>query len=421
MAGAAATAGSTRRAGKPRKGPRPDLSLVLLREAISGGFSALKDGQPRVDRERGIIHGVKIVGRSSPNRHGQAGVNGTDYTLEALTAEVGMLEGINVNVDHPPRSRPGESRSARDRFAWLESVTIQEAGSFGNLCFLDPSDPLAVKMMNAAERKPDAFALSHNAMGRGEVKGGRYVVTEIVEVRSVDIVADGGTNLSLFEGLETVEKKTLRQLLEACKGGDKDKLMEMGEATDMMDAEPADAWKQHLVDAIGELVCSESDDDHGMAKKILGMLKPVTEEDDSEDEPAAKGDDDSSDDKGDDDKKDKKMEESRRRRAPTDPTVRKLQEQLDELKADKAKTELREWVRGELTRVKLLEDKALVDSCLVLKDKKQITSLLESIRDKVRPAAGRTAPRSQGQQYTRPLAEAREAKDSKEFASLLLS
>lgn len=179
------------------------LLRVRIREERVVGFATLPTGKPRVDREAGVIYGVKVVGRRSPNKHGVEGADdGTEYTMEALEGALHLYDGINCNIDHPPRKEPGKERSAHDRFAWIENPEVMEAGIFGELHFLDPTDPLAVKMFNAAERKPDAFALSHNAWGRGEVRNGRYVITEIPEVRSVDIVADGGTNRSLFEGRE---------------------------------------------------------------------------------------------------------------------------------------------------------------------------------------------------------------------------
>ncbi len=104
-----------------------------------------------------------------------------------------------VNIDHPDRSKPHQERSARDRLAWLEQVEVNNHGTFGDLHFLDPKAPFSKLVMSAAERNPRAFALSHNATGKGTVRDRRYVVEEITEVRSVDLVADGGTNVSLFE------------------------------------------------------------------------------------------------------------------------------------------------------------------------------------------------------------------------------
>jgi hypothetical protein len=260
----------------------------------------------RVDRAAGIIRGVKIVGTNSPNTHGVRGVTGTEYTLEALEAAVALYEGINVNVDHPPRQKPDQERSAKDRFAWLEDVHVTESGLYGDLHFLDPQDPLAVKMLNAAESKPDAYALSHNAVGKGEVREGKYVVTEIPEVRSVDIVADGGTNRSLFEGAENVATITLRQLIEKAPPTKRlrtRKLLEMYEDMGDMEVPAADDGAADEPDELDHLFqafkkCME--DDPEKANKILKLLKAETEggddgegETDTEESEGSENDDDS--------------------------------------------------------------------------------------------------------------------------------
>ena len=241
----------------------------------------------RVDRDKGIIYGVKVVGRHSPNTHGVQGVEGTDYTLAALKDALPMYEGICVNVDHPTRGGPPKDRSARDRFAWVEEAKVTDDGIFGDLHFLDPNDPLAVKMMNAADEKPDAFALSHNAWGKGEIQDKRYVITAIPEVRSVDIVADGGTNRSLFESHGAKTMTTLRAILEAApkkKYRRLRKLMEMYEDAGDMEMEapeqPADNGaaggldeEDHLFQAFKKLKAEDPE----RANKILAMLKAEVE------------------------------------------------------------------------------------------------------------------------------------------------
>jgi hypothetical protein len=276
---------------------RPKLLTTFLREDFARSTRPHK-----VDRDRGIIFEVKVVGLHSPNTHGVAGAQGTDYLPEALRSALPLYEGINVNVDHPPRKDPDQERSALTRFAWLEEARITGEGIFADLHFLDPADPLAVKMLNAAELKPDAFALSHNAIGKGEVRGGRYVVTEIPEVRSVDIVADGGTNRSLFESKgKKPMKTTLRKLIKESKAlppATRRRLLEMGskycteemdEERDVaadadMEAEEEPSWKDHVSNAVGSLVKSEDPGDHDKAGKLLKHLRP--EEVEEAEEPA---------------------------------------------------------------------------------------------------------------------------------------
>lgn len=232
----------------------------------------------RVDRAAGVIYGVKVVGLSSPNTHGVRGAEGTIYTGEALAKALPLYEGIKVNVDHPPRGKPGMERSARDRFAWLEDAHLAEGGIFADLHFLDPSDPLAVKMMNAAEENPSCYALSHNATGRGEVRNGRYVVVEIPEVHSVDIVADGGTNRSLFEGRE-MKTASVREVLKvkvmpALQAGRRKYLARLCESIPDTLLMEDDEGKDHL-DHLYAAMRSAKDDGHDdVARGVHKLMHP---------------------------------------------------------------------------------------------------------------------------------------------------
>ena len=277
-------------------------------------------GKGKVDRVKGVIYGVKICGRTSQNTHGVHGVSGTDYTQEALQEAAELEEGMCVNVDHPPRTNPNQDRSARDRFAWLENVVVQESGSFGDLHFLDPTDPLSVKIMNAAELKPDAYALSHNARGEGEVREGRYVVTSIPEVRSVDLVAYGGSNKSLFESQKPM--KTLKSVLESVGIPKKalkviwemDGMLPGMDATAEPEAKEEETYEVHIGKAICAILNDESLTPEIKKKKILQAVKLVSDDEEKPaDAPLEEGDDapdekkESTDEKG---EKEKDMKES---------------------------------------------------------------------------------------------------------------
>lgn len=172
----------------------------------------------RVDRAAGVIYGVKVLGRTSPNSHGVPGVESTEYTPEAITAACKLYEGVNVNANHPDRDKPGADRDMNDRIGWLSNCRVHEGELFADLNLLIADDRSA-KLFEAAERRPQLFGLSHNALGRGEVRGTKYVITEIPEVRSVDVVADAGTVNSLFESNRKQEQRKapmkLRTLFEA--------------------------------------------------------------------------------------------------------------------------------------------------------------------------------------------------------------
>lgn len=288
---------------------------TLIRRSLREETDALS---PRVDRAAGVIRGVKVLGLSSPNRHGVEGATGTAYAREALQQARPLYEGAAVNCDHPDRKRPHADRSSRDRIGWLSNVEVREDGLYADLHLLK-SDPLTEKVFEAAERNPRLFGLSHNAVGRGEVRNGKYVIIEIPEVRSVDLVADPGTNRSLFESRNM---KTLREVAEARAPDVRRRLRPLLEMDGMADlpvgdaavpeapAEPGD-WKADLVAAIGKLVASEDEADHKLAQKIMAMLKPgaaeppkaaVTEESDGEES-------------GEEGEEEKATRESRQRRA----------------------------------------------------------------------------------------------------------
>jgi hypothetical protein len=145
-----------------------------------------------VDRDEGIIRGVKILGLVSDNNR--------KYMPEAVRKAKSLYEGIKVNINHPAES--GDVRNAEDRFGKLINVKYVEGeGLYGDLMFLK-SHPMAERICEAAERNDmnDTFGLSHNAQGDGqEDDDGCFVVNSIVEVRHVDLVADPATTKSLRE------------------------------------------------------------------------------------------------------------------------------------------------------------------------------------------------------------------------------
>ena len=179
-------------------------STQLLTEDLSGivAFSGQSTGKRlHVDREKGIIKGVKIIGFNSQN--------GRRYTPEALKEAVPMYEGIKVNIDHPENG-PTQQRSSHDRFGKFINVRFQEnEGVFGDLLYLK-NHPLAESVCEAAEREElnDVFGMSHNAQGEGMVdKKGIFNVSKITEVRHVDLVADPATTKSLTESQSTAEQE----------------------------------------------------------------------------------------------------------------------------------------------------------------------------------------------------------------------
>ena len=172
-----------------------DLNSIIPLSQWSSGKEALT-----VDREAGIIKGIKILGFTSQN--------GRRYTPEACKAAISLYEGKKVNIDHPEKG-PTQQRSTYDRFGKFINVRFVEGdGLFGDLLYLK-SHEMAESVCEAAERKElnDVFGMSHNAQGEGSVdKQGIFVVSRITEVRHVDLVADPATTQSLTESTATKQK-----------------------------------------------------------------------------------------------------------------------------------------------------------------------------------------------------------------------
>ena len=157
------------------------LQTSILREDVSAGLNT------RVDRAAGVVRGVRVLGPKSKNNR--------RYLESAIREAVSLYEGVRVDYDHPRDSR---ERSMGDRAGWLRGVHVSNGGLSGDLC-LFTSDHRASKVLEAAEKHPGAFGLSHNVRAETRQENGVLVVERITRVESVDIVSDPATTSSLFE------------------------------------------------------------------------------------------------------------------------------------------------------------------------------------------------------------------------------
>ena len=156
-----------------------------LQEFISSRGVAL-----RVDRNAGIIRGVKILGTESQN--------GRSYLPEALTAAVPLYEGTKVNVNHP-KSSPSAPRDYQERIGAIHNVVSRVGdGLFADFHF-NPQHALAGQLAWDAEHAPENVGFSHNVLAKVARRGDRVVVESITKVQSVDLVADPATTRGLFE------------------------------------------------------------------------------------------------------------------------------------------------------------------------------------------------------------------------------
>jgi hypothetical protein len=150
------------------------------------------DAAPQIDREAGIIRGVKVLGRESRN--------GRTYSDQALSDAAGMSDGAPVNLNHPSPDQMGRDRAVHDGIGWLVNPTVQRDGVYADMHVLK-SHPMAGALFESAERNPNRFGLSINADGKVSESAGRKIVDRVEKLRSVDVVQCPATNAGLFESV----------------------------------------------------------------------------------------------------------------------------------------------------------------------------------------------------------------------------
>jgi hypothetical protein len=154
-----------------------------------------------IDREEGVIRGVKILGLESRNRR--------VYLPEALVQAARLYEDAKVNVNHP-KGNPTAPRDYQDRIGTIRNVNVrQNEGLFADFHF-NPKHALAEQLIWDAEHAPENVGFSHNVEARTAKQGDEVVVEAITRVQSVDLVADPATTRGLFEsaGDEIVDSPT---------------------------------------------------------------------------------------------------------------------------------------------------------------------------------------------------------------------
>jgi hypothetical protein len=227
-----------------------------------------------------VVRNVKVLGIKSRN--------GREYPLNVMAKARDLYEGKPVNLDHPKPNQ--EMREFTERFGRITNVRMGKDGLYADMTY-NPAHPLAKAFDWWVKNDPNAVGLSHNATARIQRnREGKDEVTEIIEVESVDLVADPATTKGLLESLQHVTERNCdmygedkddkkvdgKNVLEEGPEGMADML---GDNEPKADSAPAgDDWSQHL----GQMILGILGDkgmDHGAKKaKILQALKLVEDE-----------------------------------------------------------------------------------------------------------------------------------------------
>ncbi len=244
----------------------------------------------RVDREKGIIHEVKIIGHVSSS--------GRRYSPTALAEAKSLYEGARVNVNHGNPARPGEDRNFYDWFGALHNVRESQDGLYGELHYLK-THAIADRVCEAAERFPDKFGLSHDAVVMESHHDGVTVYNTISRVRSVDLVCKPGTTRGIFEseGSQAMDPSTPAEVaieLPVADSGDMTWEMFVTKAREIYDGEGDASSKAGQIGKLAKTLFkiqdqleevlngSESEDPPSEDPPAGGEDSPSTEEDRTE-------------------------------------------------------------------------------------------------------------------------------------------
>lgn len=256
----------------------------------------------RVDRDNGVIRGVKILGTESRN--------GRRYPKPVILAAASKYEGLKAYINHPARGSETIERKYEDWAGRYQNVRGEEVdgsfGLYGDLKLRKGSGHYESLLADAED--PDFakdFGISHVAICESDYEGETEVISEIVEALSGDIVTDPATNAGLFESKERnmateAKPKTRKRSLAEIRGlqpagsiGAK-LLMEMDEGMAEMQVEaPVGADADTLADAaVSDLIIAVVKDKEldlsAKMSKIKAILK-ITEEEPAADPPSDGG------------------------------------------------------------------------------------------------------------------------------------
>ena len=254
--------------------------MATLRE------TTMADAPLQVDRENGVIRGVKLLGRESKNtlrslgvdRKTFAGVLDQPYSYGGDCSK--KYDGIAFNLNHYYDDR---DRPVQECVGEVRNPTFRDDGHYGEV-HLILSHPMSEFVMEAAENFPKRFGCSHEAKGEPRVKGGKAIIEDWEPV-SVDLVSRPATTNGMFES-KRHKMKTLREVIKNSKDKDLVKLLKEMETSGMIDpgmdapmADPpaeGDELKPALMSMLMARLESASTDEVKKMLKVLGIEDSIS-------------------------------------------------------------------------------------------------------------------------------------------------
>jgi BMFP domain-containing protein YqiC len=139
----------------------------------------------RIDREAGILYGVRLLGTES--------LHGYRYAIDAQKAVVGRFEGMALGVDH---DYDGRAMRVGDAWGTITNPRVDDRGSLGDVRYLKSHDRTE-QILEDAERGIGLFSISPVCTACVEDRATRTVTS--FAPKRCDLVVRGATTRTLFE------------------------------------------------------------------------------------------------------------------------------------------------------------------------------------------------------------------------------
>jgi hypothetical protein len=189
-----------------------------MRKTFSEDVS-YQSGTLDVDVAKGVARNVKLLGFVSKN--------GRRYLPEAVRRAVSLTAGVLCNINH---SGPDEiTRSFQSRFGWFESPRFVPGDGMRGDFYWNTKHELHEQFSFWVVNRPSAIGFSINALGESEEIDGMETVTDLSEIRSIDLVADSAATNGLFESLRRSADPGFQRFLEGVAKAKDDDLDDDGE------------------------------------------------------------------------------------------------------------------------------------------------------------------------------------------------
>jgi hypothetical protein len=170
------------------------LTTITRKPALTRVLNVLEyaaSGTARIDEQKNIIFGVKVVGLESLNKR--------RYKLEAIRKAANLYEDADVFVNHVRAGDDRRGNTYGERFGSIKNFRVEKDGGYADLHY-NPFHPKAAQVIHDIKTTPNKIGLSHHA-DITESGGMPSIVESIDKVHSVDIVRKPATTKGIFEGV----------------------------------------------------------------------------------------------------------------------------------------------------------------------------------------------------------------------------